>query len=115
MSEQPIPPRQRAMPENPAEISSISGVLSEDQKKVHVRVELTNGTTRPDLDLFLTDAEGIEICRSTIIENFGPRLDFTMHIRQAVVKNPLHLKCEMSYLDEMVHSMMETVVKTCSD
>ena len=82
MTDSPLPTRKRAAPETPAEITALSGVLSPDQRKVRVTVELDINTTRPDLELVLKDSKGEEVCRSTIIENFGAKIDFTLHIRQ---------------------------------
>jgi hypothetical protein len=104
MSEPSIPERVRTLPDEPAVIERLLGVLSEDQRKVKVTVELSNGQTHPDLELVLQSADGKEISRTTILENFGPRLSFTMHIRQADVKFPISLSCQLSYLDGQVYS-----------
>ncbi len=100
----PIEPRRRIMPEEPAMISSLRGTLSEDARKVLVILKLTHGSTRPDLELILTDSDGLEISRAFIIENYGENLEFTLHIRQEKVKFPLTLKCGLSYLDDEVFS-----------
>jgi len=110
MSEAQLPERKRTLPDEPASISQLNGILSEDCHKVKVTVELTNGATHPDLELTLTDADNVELSRTTILENFGPRMVFTMHIRQSQVKFPLKLWCELSYLDESAFSQAETLI-----
>jgi hypothetical protein len=102
--ETPIPERKRSKPETPAEISELNGTLSEDARRVKVRAKLSNGMTQPDLELILLDETGREIARTTILENFGQLLTFTMHIRQSDVKFPLSLTCQLSYLDNQIHS-----------
>jgi hypothetical protein len=104
----PLPePRKRVMPEHPANISKLQGELSPDKKRIRVTIELDREDTRPDLDLFLQDAKGIELCHSTIIENFGPRMNFTLHIRQENAIFPLRLVCQLSYLEDKVFSEKE--------
>lgn len=104
MTDAPLPVRKRELPETPAQITTLVGVLSPDQKRVKVSVELDIDSTRPDLEMILLDANKDEISRSTIIENFGSRIDFTLHIRHADVPLPLTLTCKVSYEDDKVVS-----------
>ena len=104
MSDLPIPERHRKMPENPAVIEELNGVLSEDKRRVRVNIVLSNGTTHPDLELILNDANELELSRTSVFENFGPGFAFTMHIRQPKVKFPLSLTCQVNYLDDQVYS-----------
>jgi hypothetical protein len=114
MTDTPLPVRKRVTPENPAEITSLSGVLSPDQGKVRVTVELSLDSTRPDIELILKDAKGEEICRSTIIENFGAKVEFTMHIRQPQIELPLTLTCGLSYEDDQLHEEKDILVQQTS-
>ncbi len=111
MSNETIPERKRVLPDSPAEILQLDGQLSEDSRRVKVNVELSNGKTHPDLELILQDATGKELARTTILENFGPTLTFTMHIRLAEVGFPLSLTCRLSYLDDQVHSEKKITIK----
>jgi hypothetical protein len=111
MSDITVPDRQRSLPENPAEISMLSGILSENQNRVAVMVELTNGVTHPDLELALYDADHSSLSKSLILENIGPQLAFTMHIRQKTVKFPLTIHCALSYVDDQISSEKEVVVE----
>jgi hypothetical protein len=104
MSDLEVPERKRSLPENPAVIKELTGKLSEDQKKVQVTLELSNGSTHPDIALTLFDAEGKQLAHTTILENFGPRLTFTMHTRQNPAKMPLRLVGEVNYLDGQIFS-----------
>lgn len=110
MGELKIEPRKRVLPEFPASISSLSGELSQDKRKVRVSVELSREDTRPDLDLSLSDSTKTEICHSTIIENFGARMDFTLHIREEGIQFPMVLKCQLSYLDDEIFSEKECFI-----
>jgi hypothetical protein len=112
MSDTPIPERHRSMPENPAEISNLSGVLSEDQSRVVVTIELSNGSTHPDLDLTLFDADHSTLSHTTILENIGPRLVFTMHTRQTSVKFPLKVHCALTYLENQIFSEKEISIES---
>ena len=111
MSDISVPDRQRSLPENPAEISTLSGILSENQNRVAVMVELTNGLTHPDLELTLYDADHASLSKSLILENIGPQLVFTMHIRQKTVKFPLTIHCALSYVDDQIFSEKEAAVE----
>lgn len=99
-----VPERKRSLPETPAEIAELSAALSEDARRVKVTAKLTNGATQPDLELILEDGAGKELSRTTILENFGLALNFTMHIRQVEAKFPLSLTCQLSYLDNQIYS-----------
>ena len=111
MSDNQTPERKRIMPDTPASIFHLNGILSEDQRKVKVMVELSNGSTHPDLELTLVSADGKELSHTTILENFGAQLHFTMHIRQTQVKFPITLGCKLSYTDENTFSQAETTLK----
>lgn len=111
MTDTHSPTRIRFTPENPAEITYLSGVLSSDQRKVRVSIELSLDSTRPDIELALNDSKGEEICRSTIIENFGAKVDFTMHIRQTQVNLPLKLICSLSYEDDKLQTEKDVLVE----
>lgn len=102
MSDLSVPERQRSMPEDPAQITLLQGVLSSDQKKVAVTVELSNGVTHPDIELSLYDVEKTLLSHTTILENFGPRIVFTMHTRQQTAKLPLSVNCSLSYLNDQI-------------
>lgn len=111
MTDAPLPVRKRELPETPAKITSLIGVLSPDQKRVKVSVELDNESTRPDLEMILLDANKDEVSRSTIIENFGNRIDFTLHIRHLDVPLPLTLTCKLSYQEDKVESEKSVFVE----
>ena len=106
----PLPTRQRVTPEIPARIVQLTGTLSGDQQKVNVTVKLDLDSTHPDLELILSDAKGMELCRSTIIENIGAQISFTLHIRRAEVDQPLTLKCTVSYEEDQISSEEQTKV-----
>jgi hypothetical protein len=105
-----VEPRKRFFPKNPADISTLSAELSDDRRKVRVTVQLDRDDTNPDLDLLLSDHSGKEICHSTIIETIGSTIKFTLHIRIADVRFPLSLKCQLSYLNDTVHTEMEIMI-----
>jgi hypothetical protein len=111
MNDEPIEPRKREIPINPASIANLIGELSDDERRVRITVELTRDDTRPDLDLHLNDATGIEISRSTILEVFGPSMVFTMHIRKTEPKFPLTLTCRLNYLDDTIQSEKEIIIE----
>jgi hypothetical protein len=107
MDDAQVPPRIRTMPENPATLSEVTAVLSDDKRRVQVLVKLSNGSTQPDLELILKDAAGAELSRAMILENFGNVLKFTLHVRAAQVTYPLSVRVELSYLENEVFSSQE--------
>ena len=110
MNETMIEPRKRTMPEQPAKIKSLGGEFFEDSRRVRASLELSRDDTRPDLDLRLIDAEGIELCHATIIENIGATLIFTLHIRQESIIFPLTLNGRLSYMDGEIQSEKEVSI-----
>lgn len=105
-----IEPRKRTMPEHPAKIATLAGEYCEDAQRVRVSLELSRDDTRPDLDLRLIDANGLELCHSTIIENFGATLNFTLHTRKEIIAFPLTLNCQISYVDDEIQSTKEVTI-----
>jgi hypothetical protein len=99
-----VEPRKRSMPEHPADIVSLSAELSEDRCRVRTMVKLDRADTSPDLDFFLLEKNGEEICHSTIIEIPTADICFTLHIRKDDVEFPVTLKCLLSYLDNEVQA-----------
>jgi len=112
MDESLIPERHRSLPVDPAVVSQLTGALSQDHHKIQVTIELSNGFTRPDLELILFAASHQKIARTTVIENLGPRMVFTMHIRQPEGSFPLTLRCQLSYLDDQVFSEKEISIES---
>jgi len=110
MSNLEVPERKRTLPENPAEIKDLSGKLSEDRKRVLVTLELSNGSTHPDISLTLYDADGKQLAHTTILENFGPRLTFTMHTRRDPLMMPLKLVGEINYVDGQIFNQKGIII-----
>jgi len=110
MNETMIEPRKRLIPEQPAIIKSLGGELCEDSRRVRVSVELSRDDTRPDVELRLIDANGNVLSHSTIIENIGAILNFTLHIRKETIAFPLTLNCQLNYVDEEIQSDKEVVI-----
>jgi hypothetical protein len=110
MNDLPLEPRKRSMPEHCASIKTLTGELSEDNRKARATVELDREDTHPDLEFILVDTDGAEISRATIIEVLGPSMTFTLHMRKENVRFPIRLICKLSYLDDQVDSEKEVTI-----
>ncbi len=62
-----------------------------DGRRVRVHVTLTPFQQNPNLEAVISDADGHEVARASIIENADDRFVFTMHIRAASVGGAYNL------------------------
>ncbi len=59
-----------------------------DGKRLRVYLELTPFLKRPNIELLLTDQQGLEVSSASIIEPMGWKLELTLHIRKATSPLP---------------------------
>jgi len=88
----------RTTPEE-THITSLTAEPYPDGYRVHVHIEMTAFQTRPHLDIKLTDSEGAEVASTTVVEPLNFKIEFTMHIRDEVLKNPYTLEAVLFYPD----------------
>lgn len=65
---------------NNVKIVEFQAELLPDHRRVHVCLELSDVSQRPDIELLLTDLEGHEIARSIILGTISLNLNFTLHL-----------------------------------
>lgn len=91
-------------------IVKLSAVLT-PQQRVKAAVTLHNKNDRPSLALVLTDAKGMELARSFIINCIDQKIEFTLHIRQPQPSFPLTLRCESFLQDDTPINSKEISIK----
>ena len=52
-----------------------------DRGRVRVNIEITPFQTRPHVNVTLTDAEGLEVAATSLVEPMSWKLEFTLHVR----------------------------------
>lgn len=71
-----------------------------DGRRVSVQLELTPFLKRPNGEITITDARGVEAASLDIIETMDPRLEFTVHLRGAGMEGPFTAAAAIFYLEE---------------
>lgn len=79
-------------------ILSLQAGMTSDNR-VKITVVLHEEFSKPNLSLQLLDKENCELARSYIINVIDQQTDFTLHIRQPLLKYPLRLRCESFKID----------------
>ena len=69
-----------------------------DGDRVRVQLETTPFTTRPHIEVTLTDDQGVEVASASIVEPMSWRLEFTLHLRGAG-RGPFTLTAHLFYPD----------------
>ena len=64
-------------------ITSLTGTLSAELKRVRVSAEISDASSIPDIEIFLLDERKEEITSSVIIGVVSTHLDFSLHLRNA--------------------------------
>ena len=70
-----------------------------DGKRVRVHVSLTPFQQNPNLDAVISDANGMEVAHSSIIEIADVRFVFTMHLRAPAGPGHFILEARLGYQD----------------
>jgi hypothetical protein len=88
---------QRVSPEK-THITRLEPEPYPDGDRVRVQLETTPFTTRPHIEVTLTDGQGVEVASASIVEPMSWRLEFTLHLRGA--KNgPFTIAAHLFYPD----------------
>jgi hypothetical protein len=75
-SEAPVPPDE-------VRIREFSAVPRRDGTRIDVNAELTPFQKRPNLEVSIHNAAGNEVAALSLVEAIDPKMDFTMHLREA--------------------------------
>lgn len=67
-----------------------------DGRRVRIHVDITPFQMNPDLEVTITDPQGVEKAHTTIVETAENRVVFTMHLREEV-KGSYQLLAVLSY------------------
>jgi hypothetical protein len=87
----------RMTPEE-TKILNVSAEPYPDGYRLRVNIEITPFQKRPHVEAVLTDADGVEIASTSVIEPMSWKLEFTMHIR-GELNNPYTLEAKLFYPD----------------
>lgn len=91
-------------------VLSLSGQLSQDQKRVLVRLDLSDASQRPDVELSLLDMEKNEITSAIILGVMSPSLSFTLHLGKYAPTLPVLVSARVRKGEnEILDQKIETV------
>jgi hypothetical protein len=68
-----------------------------DGRRVQVRLELTPFQKRPDGEIKIENPDGEVLASVSFIETIDPNMEFTLHLRGAVPRNPMTAKVILFY------------------
>jgi len=88
-----------ALPPADVRLTDVRVELWPDGRRVRVLLERTPFQQNPNLEAWITDANGDEVARTRIIENAEVRLVFTLHIRASYVDGQYDLHAQVAYPD----------------
>lgn len=83
-----------------------------DRKRVKILMRITPFLRPPNLDMVITDEQGEEVARTSVIENIDFDLAFTLHLRTDDLDGEFVLKTSLSYEDLGVIHEQEVTFKT---
>jgi hypothetical protein len=79
-------------------ITTLSAEPYPDGYRLHVNIEVTPFQKRPHIEVLLSDADGVEVASTSIVEPMSWKMEFTMHIR-GELNNPYTLEAKLFYPD----------------
>jgi hypothetical protein len=86
-------------PPEETRILSLKAEPYQDDRRVHVMLEMSPFEKRPHLELVLSDCLRKELSSASFIEAMTWTLEFTMHIREEPNAGPLTLEARLLYPD----------------
>lgn len=75
-------PNEVRLPPEEVRLQNLQAAPSPDGRRVRVSIEVDPFLKRPDLDLWLLDAQGQEVAQTSIIQSMVRKLELTLHIRE---------------------------------
>ena len=72
-----------------------------DGRRVRVFLEVTPFQQRPNGEVRITDAQGVEVANISIIETIDPRMEFTMHLRTPEPVGPYTASATLFYSEPL--------------
>jgi hypothetical protein len=88
----------RMVPEE-THITDLSAEPYPDGYRLRVNLQITPFQKRPHIEVVLRDSAGDEVASTSIVEPMGWKLEFTMHLLDAELKNPYTLEARLFYPD----------------
>ncbi|MEX2143293.1 MAG: hypothetical protein WD740_01750 [Anaerolineales bacterium] len=97
IDEAPVPPGE-------VRIRELAAEPRRDRARIDVSFALTPFQKRPNLELLICDEAGREMAALSVVEAIDPKMDFTMHLRQAETGGHYTLELLVFYADVEAHA-----------
>lgn len=91
-SEAPVPPAE-------VRIRALDAIPRPDRVRVDIHLELTPFQRRPNIEVDIANAAGRQVAALSVIEAIDPKMDFTMHLREADPTGSHRLTVHVFYSD----------------
>ncbi|MCL5429354.1 MAG: hypothetical protein M1347_06110 [Chloroflexi bacterium] len=91
-SEVPVPPAE-------LRIRALDATPRPDGVRIDVHLELTPFQQRPNIEVAISNAAGREVAALSVVEAIDPKMDFTMHVREAKPAGSYTLAVHVFYSD----------------
>jgi hypothetical protein len=88
----PLPPEKMA-------IRSLTATPHQDGRRVMVEIEITPFLKRPNLEVEVTNQEGLLVSTFSIVEAIEKNMSFVLHLREANPLGSYRLSLELFYAD----------------
>jgi hypothetical protein len=107
-SEAPVPPDE-------VRIRDLTAKPRRDGARIDVEFSLTPFQRRPNLEVDIHNSEGREVSALSIVEAIDPKMNFTMHLREARTGGHYTLAVRVFYSDIEAHAAPEGTQSSAAD
>ncbi len=90
-------PNEIRLPPEEVRLTNVQVAPQPNSRQVKVSLELTPFKKRPNIEVSITTEAGREVSHTSILETALPKLEFTMHLRQAEPGDELSMETTVYY------------------
>ncbi len=90
-------PNEIRLPPEQVRLTKVLVMPQPTGKQVRVLIELTPFMKRPNIEVSINRPSGPEVSHTTILETMQHKLEFTMHMREAVPDDELTMQIKVYY------------------
>jgi hypothetical protein len=87
------------VPADEVRVRQFSALPRRDGSRIDVKTELTPFQKRPNIEVSIKNSEGAEVAALSVVEAIDPKMDFTMHLREADTSGKYSATITVFYAD----------------
>lgn len=92
-------PEDLPVPQADVRIREISAEPWPDGRRVKVDIQLTPFQKRPNIEITIINSQADQVAILSVVEALQPRMDFTIHLREAQTGGKYRVNARVSYAD----------------